>query len=107
MTLEELQAENEKLKKRVMEQDALIRQQSVQLENMLQAILHARKERFGAKSEASIPGQLSLFTDEELEALANALNDQKKKWQCPIKSPMLPKNPESAVINSPGFPWKW
>lgn len=37
MILEELQAENEKLKKRVMEQDALIRQQAVQIENMLQA----------------------------------------------------------------------
>lgn len=91
MTLEELLAENEKLKKRVMEQDALIRQQSVQIENMLQAILHARKERFGAKSEVSIPGQLSLFTDEELEALANALDEQKKEMEVPDKKPSVAK----------------
>ena len=91
MTLEELRAENEKLKKRIVEQDAIIRQQSVQIENMLQAILHARKERFGAKSEASIPGQLSLFTEEQLEALANALNEQKKEMAVPDKKSSVAK----------------
>ena len=59
MTLEELQAEVEKLNKLIAEKDAIIQQQNVQIENMLQAILHARKERFGAKSEATLPGQFS------------------------------------------------
>lgn len=91
MTREELLAENEKLKKQIIEQEAIIRQQSVQIENMLQAILHARRERFGAKSEASIPGQLSLFTDQELEALAHALNEQKKEMAVPDKKPSVAK----------------
>lgn len=58
---------------------------------MLQAILHARRERFGAKSEASVPGQLSLFTDQELEALANALNEQKKELAVPDKKSSVAK----------------
>lgn len=91
MTREELLAENEHLKKQVMEQEAIIRQQSVQIENMLQAILHARRERFGAKSEASVPGQLSLFTDQDLEALANALNEQKKELAVPDKKSSVAK----------------
>lgn len=57
MTREELQAEIEKLNKLIAEKDAIIKQQAIRIENMMQAILHARKERFGASSEASIPGQ--------------------------------------------------
>ena len=55
MTQEEMQAENEKLKKLITQKDEVIRRQSVLIENMMQALLHARKERFGAKSEASVP----------------------------------------------------
>lgn len=61
----------------------------IQIENMLQAILYARKERFGASSEASIPGQLSLFTEEQLEALAKALEEQKQEMAVPDKKPSV------------------
>ena len=91
MTLEELQAEVEKLNKIIAEKDAVIQQQNVQIENMLQAILHARKERFGAKSEATLPGQFSLFTDEQQEALARALEEQKKEMAVPDKKPSVAK----------------
>lgn len=91
MTLEELQAEVEKLNKIIAEKDAVIQQQNVQIENMLQAILHARKERFGAKSEATLPGQFSLFTDEQQEALAQALEEQKKEMAVPDKKPSVAK----------------
>ena len=59
MTLEEMQKQIEELNQQLAEKDALIRQQSiqiekqsVQIENMLQAILHARKERFGTKKRS-------------------------------------------------------
>lgn len=91
MTLEELQAEVEKLNKIIAEKGAVIQQQNVQIENMLQAILHARKERFGAKSEATLPGQFSLFTDEQQEALARALEEQKKEMAVPDKKPSVAK----------------
>ena len=76
MTQEEMQAENEKLKKLITQKDEVIRRQSVLIENMMQALLHARKERFGAKSEASVPGQMNLFSDEQQEALVKALEEQ-------------------------------
>lgn len=106
MTLEELQAEVEKLNKIIAEKDAVIQQQNVQIENMLQAILHARKERFGAKSEATLPGQFSLFTDEQQEALARALEEQKKEMAVPDKSLPWQRNPVSAVISWQVFRWR-
>lgn len=91
MTREEMQAEIEKLNKLIAEKDELIRKQSVQIENMMQALLHARRERFGAKSEASVPGQLSLFSDAEQEALAKALEEQKQGLAVPDKKPSVAK----------------
>ena len=91
MTQEEMQAEIEKLKKLIAQKDEVIQRQSVQIENMMQALLHARKERFGAKSEASVPGQMSLFSDAEQEALAKALEEQKQGMAVPDKKPSVAK----------------
>ena len=58
-------------------QDETIRKQNIQLENMMQALLHARKKLFGKSSEASqISGQLSLFETTE-ELAAGLLKEQK------------------------------
>ena len=56
-----------------------IKRLNIQVENMLQALLHARKKLFGASSEAtaSMPGQQSLF--ETTEALAKELLAEQKK----------------------------
>lgn len=91
MTQEEMQAEIERLKQLIVQKDEVIQKQSVQIENMMQVLLHARKERFGAKSEASIPGQMSLFSDAEQEALAKALEEQKKELAVPDKKPSVAK----------------
>lgn len=91
MTQEEMQAEIERLKQLLAQKDEVIQKQSVQIENMMQVLLHARKERFGAKSEASIPGQMSLFSDAEQEALAKALEEQKQELAVPDKKPSVAK----------------
>lgn len=91
MTQEEMQAEIERLKQLIAQKDEVIQKQSVQIENMMQVLLHARKERFGAKSEASIPGQMSLFSDVEQEALAKALEEQKQELAVPDKKPSVAK----------------
>ena len=91
MTQEEMQAEIERLKQLIAQKDEVIQKQSVQIENMMQVLLHARKERFGAKSEASIPGQMSLFSDAEQEALAKALEEQKQELAVPDKKSSVAK----------------
>ena len=91
MTQEEMQAEIERLKQLIAQKDEVIQKQSVQIENMMQVLLHARKERFGAKSEASIPGRMSLFSDAEQEALAKALEEQKQELAVPDKKPSVAK----------------
>lgn len=91
MTQEEMKAEIERLKQLIAQKDEVIQKQSVQIENMMQVLLHARKERFGAKSEASIPGQMSLFSDAEQEALAKALEEQKQELAVPDKKPSVAK----------------
>ena len=54
------------------EKDEVIRRQQIQIENMTQALLHARKKMFGRSSEVSTGyGQLCLF--EETTELAKAL----------------------------------
>lgn len=91
MTQEEMQAEIERLKQLIAQKDEVIQKQSVQIENMMQVLIHARKERFGAKSEASVPGQMSLFSDAEQEALAKALEEQKQELAVPDKKPSVAK----------------
>ena len=66
--LKMLRALVEKQKLKIEKQEDTIRRQNVQIEGMLQALLRAKKQRFGRSCEASqIYGQMSLFeTTEEL-----------------------------------------
>lgn len=61
------------------QQDRRIRQLDIQVDNMIQAPLHARKKMFGLSTEAKgqIEGQLSLF--ESVQALAKGLGLEQKK----------------------------
>lgn len=69
----------EKQKKELEEKDKVIRRQDIQIENMIQALLHARKKMFGPSTEASsqVEGQLSLF--EPVQGLAKDLGLEQKK----------------------------
>ena len=55
-----------------------IRKQNIQIDNMIQALLHARKKLFGPSTEVTqTNGQLSLF--ESVQELAEQLDLSKKK----------------------------
>ena len=70
--------ELEASKKIIAEQDDKIRKQNIQIENMIQALLHARKKLFGPSTEITqVDGQLSLF--ESVQELAEQLNLSKEK----------------------------
>lgn len=57
----------------------IIEKQNIQIDNMIQALLHARKKLFGPSTEVSrqVDGQLSLF--ESVQELAEQLNLSKAK----------------------------
>lgn len=59
--------------------DEIISKQNIQIENMIQALLHARKKLFGPSSEASsqTDGQMSLF--EAAQELAEGLFKEQEK----------------------------
>lgn len=61
------------------ERDERIRKQNIQIDNMIQALLHARKKIFGPSTEVTkqVDGQLSLF--ESVQDLAEQLNLSKTK----------------------------
>lgn len=91
--------------------EKLIARQQIQIDNMIQDLLHARKKIFGASSEKSqIDGQLSLF--ESVQELAKELFDEQKKitvksyQKTPRKSGVreemlsgIPKEIEEYIIN--------
>lgn len=64
-------------------QKAQIEKQKIQIENMIQALLHARKKLFGPSTEVSkhVDGQLSLFDAEQ--KLAEELAKEQKKITVP------------------------
>lgn len=63
---------------RIEQQNAKIKAQEIQIENMIQALLHARKKMFGASTETTqVDGQLSLF--DNVTDLANGLFEDQKK----------------------------
>ena len=68
-TIEKQQEELEK-------KEELIRKKEIQIENMIQALLHARKKLFGRSSEVT-EGQLCLF--ETNQELAKQLSVEQKK----------------------------
>ena len=60
------------------EKDELIRKKDIQLENMTQALLHARRKLFGPSTETSVmEGQTTLFDD--TQSLASELLKSKKE----------------------------
>ena len=62
----------------IQERDEKIRRQNIQIDNMIQALLHARKKLFGPSTEVTqMDGQLSLF--ESVQELAEQLNLSKEK----------------------------
>lgn len=71
--------EIEKQQGELAKKDELIRKKDIQIENMMQALLHAQKKMFGPSTEATpdTPGQLHLF--ETTEELAGQLSVEKKK----------------------------
>lgn len=91
--------------------DQLIEKQRIQIDNMIQALLHARKKIFGASSEKTqMDGQLSLF--DTVQEFAQELFKEQKKItaksheKIPRKSGIreemlagLPKEIEEYIIN--------
>ena len=70
--------ELEASKRIITERDEKIRKQNIQIDNMIQALLHARKKLFGTSTEVTqMDGQLSLF--ESVQELAEQLNLSKEK----------------------------
>jgi transposase len=63
--------------------DRIIEKQNIQIENMIQALLHARKKLFGSSTEVTkeVDGQLSLF--ETAQELAGELKREQKKITIP------------------------
>lgn len=70
--------ELEASKRIIAERDEKIRKQNIQIDNMIQELLHARKKLFGPSTEVTqTDGQLSLF--ESVQELAERLNLSKEK----------------------------
>ena len=109
--LKMLRALVEKQKLKIEKQEDTIRRQNVQIEGMLQALLRAKKQRFGRSCEASqISGQMSLF--ETTEELVQVLEKEEEKISVPtytrkprkpgVRKEMLaciPKEVEEYIIN--------
>lgn len=110
--LEEKELIIEKQTSKIESQEKLIEKQRIQIDNMIQALLHARKKIFGSSSEkTSMDGQMNLF--DSVQELASELFKEQKKIAVKSyeKSPRkpgvreemlagLPKDIEEYVINS-------
>lgn len=68
-----------KQKEELAAKEQLIEKQNIQIENMIQALLHARKKLFGSSTEATkqVEGQMSLF--DSVQKLAEELELAQKK----------------------------
>ena len=55
------------------EKDEIIRKQNIRIENMTQALLHAKKKIFGRPSEAAAPIEGQMFLFETTTELAKKL----------------------------------
>lgn len=108
--IEKQNAQIEKQNVQIEKKDKLIEAQRIQIENMIQALLHARKKIFGSSSEKT-DGQLSLL--ESIKELAEELSEEQKKITVksyekqPRKSGVreemlaaLPKEVEEYIIDS-------
>ena len=83
----------EKQKELLEEKQRIIDKQNIQIENMIQALLHARKKLFGPSTEVSVQteGQMSLF--ESVQELAKDLGLEQKK---------ITVRPYTRTADSPG-----
>ena len=109
--LEEKDRIIEKQAEKIEKQDKLIEKQRIQIDNMIQALLHARKKIFGSSSERTqMDGQLNLF--DSVQELAQELFGEQKRItvRSHEKSPRkpgvreemlagLPKEIEEYVVN--------
>lgn len=107
------QLELEKKEQTILKKEQTIERLNLQVENMLQALLHARKKLFGVSSETtpSISGQQSLFETTQ-ELAKELLAEQKKLTVAPytrkprqpgVRAEMLellPKEVEEYTISS-------
>lgn len=77
--LEKLQTLVKKQQEELAEKDQIIKKQNIQIENLMQALLHAKKKLFGPSTEVTKQedGQLSLF--ETLPELAEELKKEQHK----------------------------
>ena len=76
LELEKQQVKIEKQQEELEKKDELLRKKDIQIENMIQALLHAKKKLFGRSSEVT-EGQLCLF--ETNQELAKQLSVEQKK----------------------------
>lgn len=76
---EKQKQELEASKRLIEERDERIRKQNIQIENMIQALLHARKKLYGPSTEVTgqVEGQFSFF--ETVQELAQQLEVSKEK----------------------------
>ena len=79
--IEEQKAHIEEQKVHIEEQDSLIARQNIQIENMIQALLHARKKLFGASTEATrqTEGQLTPAGDRAEKNDGKVLHEDSQK----------------------------
>lgn len=79
--VEQQKAELAKKDAQLAAKDEIIRKKDIQIENMIQALLHARKKMFGPSTETtSTDGQISLFDIfETTKELADKLLEEQKK----------------------------
>lgn len=76
--IEEQASKLEEQTSKITEQEKLIEKQRLQIESMIQALLHARKKQFGSSSEkCQVDGQLNLFETVQ-ELAAQLLKEQTK-----------------------------
>lgn len=85
----------DKQTEQIEERDAWIEKLNIRLENMIQALLHARKKLFGPSTECTkqVEGQLSLPIFETSQELARELAEEQKK---------ITVKPHTRVARQPG-----
>lgn len=101
-----------KQKEELKQKDKTIEQQNIRIENMIQALLHARQKMFGKSTEVTVhfPGQMNLFST--TQDLAKELFQEQKKITVPthqrntrqpgVRAEMLaslPKDVDEYIIN--------
>ena len=92
----------EKQTAEIEKQEKLIEKQRIQIDNMIQALLHARKKIFGSSSEKSqMKGQMNLF--DSVQELANELFKEQRKITVKTheKSPRKPGVREEMLAGLP------